>query len=410
MIYINTGQKRYLHPFTIKKAANAREMLMKKPANSVLVPVASIVTGAIVFLILTGMLIPSFSPLRQVAAASSPASFNFVTNLFYYEASEVSFNMEDIYNSTHLYDFSGKNHLGAKSPSLQFESGIYGQALQWPTGEIVVEDLGIVSMSFTLEAWVFPSSGDALTLAGAGLSPGLPYPYITKAQNGSMRYVSTGGEGSLYSSQGVPLNAWTHVALVYDVTSGIAKWYLNAAEQGSRFVGGDRRWSGRWAIGRIGPGITTSEWKGKIDEFRIYKGVALSQSKIQEDMKTRIGHKLTVTGLTPNSDIAQLWYTDGEFARTHMLQQTADTEGKVEFNVYSWSGRTTPYNAIIRVSRAGRTYSSQTLRLNWEDVYNFSQDTNYTETVIAGVVSGLIIVIPIAILSFNRVMAKRRKA
>jgi hypothetical protein len=62
------------------------------------------------------------------------------------------------------------------------------------------------------------------------------------------------------------------------------------------------------------------------------------------------------------------------------------------------------------VSRAGRTYSSQTLRLNWEDVYNFSQDTNYTETVIAGVVSGLIIVIPIAILSFNRVMAKRRKA
>lgn len=319
--------------------------------------------------------------------------------------------MEDMYNSTHLNDFSGKNHFGLKSPSLQFESGIYGQALQWPTGQIAVEDLGIVSTSFTLEAWIYPTGEEALTLAGAGISPALPYPHIGKAQNGSMRYSSTGGDaGSLYSSQAVPLNSWTHVALVYDVATGTAKWYLNAVELGSKFMGSDRRWSGRWAIGRIGPDVMTSEWKGKIDEFRIYKGVALAQSKIQEDMKTSIGHKLTVTGLTPNSDNAQLWYTDGEFARTHMLQQTADAEGKAEFNVFSWSGRITPYNAIIRVSRSGRTYSSQTLRLNWEDVYNFSQDTNYTETLIASVVSGLIIVIPIAILLFNRVMAKRRKA
>jgi hypothetical protein len=384
---------------------------MRKYANSVLIPVASIVAGVLVFLILTGILIPSFSPLREVAAASSPASFNFVTNLFYYETSEVSFNMEDMYNSTHLYDFSGKNHFGLKSPSIQFASGIYGQALQWPTGQIVVEDLGIVSMSFTLEAWIYPTTEGGSTLAGAGSSSTLPYPYIARDLNGSMRYVSTGGDaGSLYSSQPVPLNSWTHVAMLYDVSTGNAKWYLNAVEQGSKFMGTDRRWSGRWTIGRIGPNMLTSEWKGRIDEFRLYKGVALSQTKIQEDMNTSIGHKLTVTGLTPNSDIAQLWYTDGEFARTHMLQQTADTEGKAEFNVYSWSGRVTPYNGIIRVSHAGRTYSSQTLRLNWEDVYNFSQDTNYTEALIASTVSGLIIVIPIAILLFNRFTAKRRKA
>ena len=382
---------------------------MRKSAGLVLVPTASVISGIVVFLVLTGMLVPGFTPLREVIAASSPASFNYVTNLFYYETGELSYNMEDMFDSSHLYDLSGKSHLGLMSPSLQFDAGIYGQALRWPSGQILVEDLGIVGMSFTLQAWVYPSSADPIALAGAG-TPSFSYPHITKAQNGSLQYVSTGGAaGSLYSSQPVPLNAWTHVALVYNVTSGTAKWYLNAVEQGSKFMGGDRQWSGKWTIGRIGPDMSTSEWKGKIDEFRMYKGVALPQNKIEEDMKTSIAHKLIVTGLTPDSDVAQLWYPNGEFAQTHMLQQTANAQGQAEFNVYSWSGRTTPYNAIIRVSHAGRTYSSQILKLNWEDVYNFALSTDY-ETLVAGVISGLIIAVPIAIMLITPLIAKRRKA
>jgi len=382
---------------------------MKKPVNSVLVPTASIISGIVVFLLLTGVLVPGFTPLREVVAASSPPSFTFVTNLFYYETSELSYNMEDMFNSTHLCDLSGKNHLGLKSPSLQFDTGIYGQALRWPIGQILVEDLGIVGMSFTFEAWIYPSSAAPVALAGVGV-PSFPFPYIARAQNGSMQYLSTGGTaGSLYSNQSVPLNAWTHVALVYDVTSGTATWYLNAVVQGSKYMGSDRRWSGTWTIGRIGPDVSTSEWKGKIDEFRVYKGFALPQDKIEEDMRTSIGHKLIVTGLTPGSDVAQLWYPDGEFARTHMLQENANAQGQAEINVYSWSGRITPYNAIIRVSHAGRTYSSQVLRLNWEDVYNFTLNTGYNEALVAGAISGLIIVAPIAIMLINRIMAKRRK-
>jgi len=374
--------------------------------SSILVPSISVSAGIIAYLILSGTFFPSFNPLKGIAEATGHGSFRYVVNMLSYETSEVSYNMEDMYNSTHLYDFSDRGHFGRKDGGLESETGLYGQSLRWPGGQIVGEDLDIVDMSFTLEAWIYPTSNDSLALAGSETI----YPFILKAQNGSMQYQYSGGPAVLYSNQTVELNAWTHVALVYDAVSGVAKWYLNGSEQSSKPLGQTEDWDGLWAIGRMRPDYTLFEWKGKIDEFRIYKGRALTQGKIQENMRTSIAHKLTLTGLTPNSDVAQLWYPNGEFAQAHMLQQTADTNGQVEFNVYSFSGGSEHYNGILKVVRSGQRYTSPLLDFSWSDVYFFSIQPRFTETQIAISVAVTLAFVPSALMIIYRYYQRRKRS
>ena len=380
-------------------------ILMKMLKSSILVPSISVSAGIIAYLILSGMFFPSFNPLKGIAEATSHGSFRYVVSTLNYETSEVSYNMEDMYNSTHLYDFSDREHFGRKDGGLESEIGVYGQSLRWSSGQIIGEDLDIIDMSFTLEAWIYPTSNDPLALAGCETI----YPFILKAQNGSMQYQYSGGPSILYSNQSVELNAWTHVALVYDTVSGIAKWYLNGSEQGSEPVGQPGYWDGLWAIGRMRPDYTLFEWRGKIDEFRIYKGRVLTQDKIQEDMRTSIAHILILTGLTPNSDVAQLSYPGGEFAQAHMLHQTADANGQVEFSVYSFSGRSEYYNGILKVLRSGQTYTSPLLEFSWGDVFLFSIQPTLTEAQIAILVAVALATVPSALMIIHRYINQRRK-
>lgn len=375
---------------------------MKKLSSSVLVAFTSVFAGLIVYLLLSGVFIQGFHPLKDVVETTTYGSFTYLVNELYYVSSAISYNMEDIYNFTHLYDFSLNERFGNKTGSLEFESGVYGRSLRWMSGQIVAPDLDIVDISFTVEAWIYPTSEETLALAGCQF-----YPYILKHQNGSMQYQWSGGEAVVYSSQPVKLNAWTHVALVYDAPSGVAKWYLNATEQGSKTIDTARDWDGKWSIGHIRPDYVPFEWKGKIDEFRIYKGGALSQTKILQDMNTPIMHKLTLTGLTPNSDVAQLWYTSAN--PYGMLQQTADADGKVEFNVYSFSDGEPFYNGVLKVIHGTKTYTSPNLELEWEDVYSLDVHSNYTEAQFALLIAALTIIVPPALLVIYRYIRKHRK-
>lgn len=379
-------------------------MHLKKPNRFILVPTISFISGLVVYLILSGTIIQGVNPLQDMLEASSQGSFRYVTNVPYYETTEVSFNMEDMYNSTHLQDFSPKGHFGARQGSLEFEAGMYGECLRWPSGCVIVDGLDIVSMSFTIEAWIYPASNDYMCLVGTESV----YPFIARVTNGSMLYQFSGGSALLYSSQIVESNIWTHVALVYDVGSGVAKWYVNALEKGSTVIGA-RGWNDRSFIGRMRIDSTASEWRGRIDEFRIYKGEARTESEVEEDMETSIAYKLTVTGLQPDFDVAQLWYPDGEFARLNMLQQYADMGGKAEFNVYSFSGHQTSYIGVLKVLRSGRTYTSPILSLSYGDVYYFSLSSFLSEMQIAVLAAGLIITVPSILMVIHHYTSKRHK-
>jgi hypothetical protein len=383
----------------------ASVLYMKKPTSFVLVPTISIVAGVISYLILSGALIQGFNPLTGIVEATRYGSFEYITNRVNDETSTVSYNMEDMYNSTHLYDFSEPQYSGRIDGSLEPDYGIYGDSLLWESGQIIVEDLDIVDTSFTIEAWIYPTSQNFISLAGAG-GVVTPFPFIWKAENGSMQY-QYGGGGAFYSNQTVGLNVWTHVALVYDRFSGVAKWYLNGSEQGFKNVGFNRNWDGLWSIGRMRPDYATFEWKGMIDEFRVYKTKVQTQKEIQNDMKLPVAHKLTLSGLAPNSDIVQLWNRN-EGATIPMLQETADANGQVQLNVHSYSGGLMFYTALLRVVHSGRVYTSSNMDFAWGDVYHFSLSTYFNETLIAALISALIILIPSASLIIYRGLRRLR--
>jgi len=103
-------------------------------------------------------------------------------------------------------------------------------------------------------------------------------------------------------------------------------------------------------------------------------------------------------------------HRDGEYARLRMLEQYADSEGKVEFNVYSFSGRQIiPYTGILKVLRSGITYTSPILSLGWGDVYHFSLRKPFSEVQIAVLVAGLIIIVPSTLMVVHRYIGRRRK-
>ena len=377
-------------------------MDMKKPTSSVLVPTISIVTGVISYLILSGALIQGFNPLTGIVEATRYGSFEYMMNRVNDETSTVSYNMEDMYNSTHLLDFSESQYSAKIDGSLKPDYGIYGEALLWESGQIIVRDLDIVDTSFTVEAWIYPTSEDILSLAGVNTT----FPFIWKAANGSMQY-QYGGGAAFYSNQTVGINVWTHVALVYDAFIGTAKWYLNGSEQGSKNVGFNRDWNGLWSIGRMRPNYSTYEWEGMIDEFRLYKNKVQTQKEIQDDMKLPIAHKLTLTGLEPNSDFVQLLNQE-KYAPVQMLQETADASGRVRLNVYSFSNASKFYKATLRVVHSGRVYALSNVDFICGDIYNFSLSTYFNETLIAALISALIILVPSASLIIYRGLRRLR--
>jgi hypothetical protein len=376
---------------------------MKKPTSSVLVPTISIIAGVISYLILSGALIQGFNPLTGIVEATRYGSFEYIANRVNDETSILSYNMEDMYNSTHLYDFSEPQYLGRINGSLNPDIGVYGGSLSWENGQIVVEDLDIVDTSYTIEAWIYPTSQNFVSLAGVETV----FPFIGKAANGSMLY-QYGGGANFYSNQKVELNVWTHVALVYDGFSGVAKWYLNGSEQGSKIVGFNRNWDGLWSIGSRGPNYPFYNWEGMIDEFRVYKNKFQTQEAIQNDMKFPIANKLTLTGLKPNSDIVQLLNQE-KYAPVQFLQETADASGRVRFNVYSFSNASKFYKATLRVVHSGRVYALSNMDFIWGDIYNFSSPTYFNETVIAALISALIIIVPPASLIIYRRLRNRHK-
>jgi len=102
-----------------------------------------------------------------------------------------------------------------------------------------------------------------------------------------------GGAQQLTSAGTVPLNAWTHVALVYSRAGAFQRIYINGVQDANTNnqnallatntlpfqIGGDQGFAGR-------------EWQGLVDEVYVFHS-ALSQTRIQQYMA--LAHACTVT-------------------------------------------------------------------------------------------------------------------
>jgi PKD repeat protein len=133
---------------------------------------------------------------------------------------------------------------------------------------------------FTYDFWVFPVSMPTyglgvcgtLTMSNVGSSIALRGSYY--GNNGQVAFF-TNGNWQAVSSAAVPLNAWTHIAVVR--YQGVVSIYINGVQSGTKYTGSCTDSGSGFSVGdQYTQGNYLSNWgfNGYIDEFRFSNGVA----------------------------------------------------------------------------------------------------------------------------------------
>ncbi len=186
--------------------------------------------------------------------------------------------------------------------------GCYGANLNGASQIVNVPDDPLLDIEeeLTVTAWVYPRAYPT----GSGLKT-----IISKDDNfefhlnssGNLNWWWGGGARELTGSQTVPLNAWTHVAIVYSSSQPYQAIYINGVLDNSKTdnlgslplnnlplqIGGDQGFGGRY-------------FEGLIDEVRVYSR-AISQAGIQDIMSythpcvSALDHIEIVASATNNS-------------------------------------------------------------------------------------------------------------
>lgn len=132
--------------------------------------------------------------------------------------------------------------------------------------------------AFTLETWVKWTSASASNvqfICGKGLEQ--MEIHTAGAGANSLRFIPTTGV-YLDAVNVLPLNTWTHVAVVYDATNQIYKMYINGVDvplskSGAGAIGTSlQNTTSAFDLGRR-PSIASLYFNGSLDEFRVWNKV-----------------------------------------------------------------------------------------------------------------------------------------
>ena len=139
----------------------------------------------------------------------------------------------------------------------------------------------------TIEAWVFPSDTSYWHTVVLKEQPGqLVYAlYASTDTPGPAGHVFVSGDTWARGPSGLPVNAWSHLAVTYDGTT--IRLYVNGTLAASQNLVGSMPNSAGGL--RLGGNNVWGEWfAGRIDDVRLYNR-ALSQTELQTDMNTPVG-------------------------------------------------------------------------------------------------------------------------
>jgi hypothetical protein len=312
---------------------------------------------------------------NYVNAILNPVQFIYTGNTYMETAYEISADMEHKTSGTSLYDFSGHSPTrDLRIPTPQgptAAAGKYGNGYRWafPSNRAINgTDLGIVSESFTIEAWLnpqLPQISDP-TVCWAGMPNELNVRRLFVAPNGSAWAQMTDPLVNFYSSVALPTDSWTHVAFVYNSDQGRISWIINGILDRTSESSYVSSWSGEFKIG--GWNETASyRWNGKIDEFRVKKA-AMDPLQVADDMNRPIQKIVRLSGLKPNSDIAVLSLT-GVGAAQPVI---ADGAGNADFDVYDYGPSFEGLFGRFSVIRSDQTIESGQLPFFTGDEYKFT--------------------------------------
>ncbi|MCP5368563.1 MAG: LEPR-XLL domain-containing protein, partial [Hyphomicrobiales bacterium] len=205
-----------------------------------------------------------------------------------------SFKVHKSVDDSVALDLDGPGYLGPFG-----DAGVVGGAIAFTGGENVqVADPSLdLSDQVTVEFWINPdryaNTWTPLVYKGDGTGVG-SRTYSVWLNDGGYIHLSSadaGGEQTISTANGtIPLNTWTHVAAVFDRTSGEMRVYLNGVEaktgalRTGQSVGSDMPlYVGDWPEGDE----SVSPFEGRLDELRIWS-TARGQAEIAAAMNSAL--------------------------------------------------------------------------------------------------------------------------
>ena len=299
-------------------------------------------------------------------------------------------------NLPYLKDQSTSNHTitvvgnASLKPFSLFDNGPYSEASHGASayfdgsGDYITaadhEDFNMGSENFTAECWIYPTASPSQPIIMGQWSGS--YSWALETSNNSSRHLrfltNAGGIVDNVSSTAVPLNQWSHVALVRNGTSFVA--YLNGTSVVSSTVTGALANStDALSIGASASG--SYAFQGHISNVRLVKGTSVYTSNFTPPTAPLTAVTNTKFLLNPEPaiiDLAQKFHIDGlgltgpEGSTTQVAiagtKSIMHTDASTAYGVY-----------IQGYSPEFRLNSTFTLEF-WAYLQMFNQDTHFYET------------------------------
>lgn len=226
----------------------------------------------------------------------------------------------DVHQDGVVPDASGFGHHGLISassaptwtPDAKIGSGAYEFVYDTRNNHIRINNLPNVTHNQTIAMWLYPFSNARRrnpwnrAYGGEGT--------ITHETDGALTYYygTHGEDGTPYqgvsSVQALPLNQWSHVAIVRDLTNGKIRWYINGVKTNEATADYPQAAASSAPV-LIGTGYAGA-YDGRIDDVRLY-ATALSDEDIKELYQQRasidslgnvFAHELVEAALTSGLD------------------------------------------------------------------------------------------------------------
>ena len=272
-------------------------------------------------------------------------------------------------------------------------SSVPGSALSFNSASsqyISVPDNAALELTdnLTFEAWVYPTGSGNMAILDKG-----NYNYLFEIRpNGNTGLGLSSAWGWIYSAGSVPLNTWSHVAVVFQTGTNAVKFYLNGSLLSQHTAPGALTTNtGTFAIGEQAPGnCNCNFFQGMMDEVRVW-GVARTEAQIQSDM-----HQ-TLTGT--ETGLISYWQLN-EGSGTVTADSIAGNNGTLT-NGPTWVTSEAPvgkygaYDASSAADSAGQsgsnitgTITSPVDSLNFLGLYSYGSPTDpavTTETFPSGI-------------------------
>ncbi|HTP79448.1 MAG TPA: LamG-like jellyroll fold domain-containing protein, partial [Bacteroidota bacterium] len=234
--------------------------------------------------------------------------------------------------------------------------------------------------NLTFEAWVYPTGSGNMAVIDKG-----NYNYLFEIlPNGQTGLGLSSAWGWIYSAGSVPLNTWSHVAVVFQTGTNGVKFYLNGSLLSQHTAPGALTTNtGVFAIGEQAPGnCNCNFFNGKMDEVRVWN-IGRSEQQIRADMcQTLTG---TETGL-----VAYWQFNEG--SGTVAADSVGGNNGTLT-NGPTWATSVVPvgkygtYDASSSADSAGQsgsnvsaTITSQADSLNYLGLYSYGSPTDTAVT------------------------------